>query len=156
MFTSYSDFKLLPESSISYFRSCRSMTSPFSPHQKSDSSEGDSLHKPPAINKKPILLFPVTAQTAQCLNPSTTSQLAILHSAELCSALSQIRVQIITRQDSSMKSRLQLSFGVPGQLLMWMSFLSWRDTQLSQLRLVGISPTISHVSVSSQYLSIVS
>lgn len=50
----------------------------------------------------------------------------------------------------------QLSFGVSVQLFTWMSFLSWRDTQLSQLRLVVISPTISHVSVSSQYLSIVS
>lgn len=37
-----------------------------------------------------------------------------------------------------------------------MSFLSCRDTQLSQLRLVYNSPMISQVSESSQYLSIVS
>lgn len=50
----------------------------------------------------------------------------------------------------------QLSFGVSVRPLTWMSFLSCRDTQLSQLRLVYNSPTISHMSASSQYLSIVS
>lgn len=63
----------------------------------------------------------------------------------------------ITRKDWHLSDSLaQLSVDVSVQLLTWMSFLSCRDTQLSQLRLVVISLTISHVSVSSQYLSIVS
>lgn len=64
---------------------------------------------------------------------------------------------MITWKDGRLSGSLaQLSLGVPVQLPMWMSFLSCSDTQLSQLRLVVISLTISHVSVSSQYLSIVS
>lgn len=49
-----------------------------------------------------------------------------------------------------------VSKAVPGRLPTWVSFRSCRETQLSQLRLVGISPTISQLSDSSQYLSIVS
>lgn len=49
-----------------------------------------------------------------------------------------------------------VSKAVPGRLPTWVSFRSCRETQLSQLRLVGISPTISQLSDSSQYRSIVS
>lgn len=76
---------------------------------------------------------------------------------KLCGAVSR-GSSTTTRKDWHLSDSAvaQLSFDVSVQLLTWMSFLSCRDTQLSQLRLVVISPTISHVSVSSQYLSIVS
>lgn len=49
-----------------------------------------------------------------------------------------------------------VSRAVPGRVCVCVSFRSRRDTQLSQLRLVGISPTSSQLSESSQYRSIVS
>lgn len=80
-----------------------------------------------------------------------------LHSSELGSLRPPRIVQVLLKPVSRKSDGvLQLSVVVSGQLFAGISFRSWRDTQLSQLRLVGISPPISQVSASSQYLSIVS
>lgn len=113
-----------------------------------------SLHKQSQIENSFSFDTSNSSNTFQA-NPGFRSQFAVLHSSERWNVLSH-NEGANNCNDLIADSLAQFSFGVSGQLLMQMSFRSWRDTQLSQLRLVGISPTISQVSVSSQYLSMVS